>query len=141
MVTTEVHHMRDEIKDYKNMISVGSSKASWKLLEFRIAENKPPVQVIILLEGVLCYHLFSGFVTTYGDQQHIFFVGGEEANAIEQGRETELTSFFKLNAEEKEELGNNSLPRTYLSKQKGQEPTHSTTKDGKKESKDFPLGV
>ena len=47
------------------------------------------------------------------DQQHIVFVGGEEANAIEQGRETELTAFFKLNAEEKEKLGNNFSPKKH----------------------------
>ena len=44
------------------------------------------------------------------DQQHVVFVGGEEANAVEQGRETELTAFFKLNAEEKEKHGNNFTP-------------------------------
>ena len=43
---------------------VGSSEACWKLFEFQIAENKPPVQVIVLLQIVLGYHLFSGFVTT-----------------------------------------------------------------------------
>ena len=45
------------------------------------------------------------------DQQHVVFVGGEEANAIQQGRETELTAFFKLNAEEKEKHENKSSPK------------------------------
>ena len=44
------------------------------------------------------------------DQQHIVFVTCEEANAIKQGRETELTAFFKLNAEKKEKLENNFSP-------------------------------
>ena len=47
MATTEVGHMRDEIKDYEDMRYVGSSEACWKLFEFQIAENKPPVQVIV----------------------------------------------------------------------------------------------
>ena len=42
-------------------------------------------------------------------QQHIVFLG-KEANTNEQGRYTELTASFKLNAEEKEELGNNFSP-------------------------------
>ena len=45
------------------------------------------------------------------DQQNIVFVGGEEANTIEQGRETELTAFFKLNGGKKEKLQNNFSPK------------------------------
>ena len=99
MVTTEVNadtndtnaeekiHMRDEIMEYQNCRSVGSSEASWKLFAFPIAENKPPVQILQI-------HL--------ENQQHIYFVGGEEDTAVEKGRQTELTAFFKFNAEEKE---------------------------------------
>ena len=39
MDTTEVMHMRDEIKNYEDMRYVGSSEASWKLFEFGIAEK------------------------------------------------------------------------------------------------------
>ena len=58
MVTTEADQMRDEIKDYEDMRSVGLSETCWKLFPFPIAENKPPVQVIVLLQIVLSYHLF-----------------------------------------------------------------------------------
>ena len=87
---------RNEIKDYEDMCSIGSSEASWRLSSFPIAENKPPVQP-------LCIHL--------KDQQHVVFVGGEEEHVVERGRETELTAFFKYNAEEKERTGPNFDPR------------------------------
>ena len=66
MVTTKGNHMRDEIKDYEDMRSAGSSEACLKIFEFQIAENNPLVQVFLLLQIVLGYHLFSGFVTTHG---------------------------------------------------------------------------
>ena len=65
------------------------------------------VQVIVLLQIVLDYHLFQVLWLSLEYEQHIVFVGGEEANAIEQGGETELTAFFKLNAQEKEKHMNN----------------------------------
>ena len=62
------------------------------------------------------------------DHQHVVFVGGQEENVAEQGRETELTAFFKYNAEEKERKGadfNQSdyptyvdMPNTYVLKNK-----------------------
>ena len=88
--------VRNEIKDYEDMRSIGSSEACWKLFAFPIAENKPPVQVLRL-------HL--------KNQQHVVFVGGEEENVVEQGRETELTAFFRFNAEEKESKGADFDPR------------------------------
>ena len=66
------------------MRSIGSSEACWKLEPFPIAEIKPPVQVLRLyLEN----------------QQHVVLVGGEENEVVEQGRETELTAFFRYNAQ------------------------------------------
>ena len=38
------------------------------------------------------------------------FVGGEEADVVQQGRETELTALFQLNVEEKEKHGTNFIP-------------------------------
>ena len=38
------------------------------------------------------------------------FVRGEEDNAVEQGKETELTAFFKFNAKEKEKQGSDVKP-------------------------------
>ena len=79
------------------MRSVGSSEACWKLESFPIAENKPPVQVLRL-------HL--------EDQQHVVFVGGEEDEVVEQGRETELTAFFRFNAQKKADQGADFNPTT-----------------------------
>ena len=64
MVTTEVDKIRDEIKEYEDMRSVGSSEACWKLFSFLIAENKPPVQVIT--NSIILYYFcfFSGSATT-----------------------------------------------------------------------------
>ena len=67
MVSTEVDDQpRDEIRDYEDMRSVGSSEASWKIFSFPMAENKPPVQVIkpfIILYLFIQY--FGGSSTTY----------------------------------------------------------------------------
>ena len=68
MVSTEVggQQTRDEIREYEDMRSVGSSEASWKLFAFPIAENKPPIQVIKTL--IILLYLFpqsiSGSPTT-----------------------------------------------------------------------------
>ena len=79
------------------MRSIGSSEACWKLKSFPIAENKPPVQVLRL-------HL--------EDQQHVVFVGGEEDEVVEQGRETELTAFFRYNTQKKAAQGADYNPAT-----------------------------
>ena len=72
------------------MHSVGSSEASWKLLAYPVAKNMPPIRELrLLLEN----------------EQNVVFVGGEEENVLEQGRETELTAFFRLNAKEKTDKG------------------------------------
>ena len=65
MVSTDVPGnesapVRNEIRDYEDMHSIGSSEACWKLFAFSIAENKPPVQVLRL---------------HFKDQQHVVFVG------------------------------------------------------------------
>ena len=65
MVSTNVHgadapQPRNEIRDYEDMRSIGSSEACHKLFAFSIVENKPPVQVLHL-------HL--------KDHQHVVFVG------------------------------------------------------------------
>ena len=49
MVSAEVdtpQPLRNEIRQYEDMRSVGSSEACWKIYAFPIAKNKPPVQVI-----------------------------------------------------------------------------------------------
>ena len=87
---------RNEIGDYEDMRSIGSSEASWKILRSPISKNYPPVQVLRL-------HL--------EDQQHVVFVGGEEEQVLERGRETELTAFFQRNAEDKLAEGETYNPR------------------------------
>ena len=81
---------RNEIRDYEDMRSIGSSEAAHKLGGFSIAENKPSVKALRL-------HL--------KDHQHVIFEGGEEETVVERGRETELTAFFRVNAEQKDRLG------------------------------------
>ena len=93
----ETDNPRNEIGDYEDMRSIGSSEASWKILRSPISKNYPPVQVLRL-------HL--------EDQQHVVFVGGEEEQVLERGRETELTAFFKRNAEEKLAEGETYDPRS-----------------------------
>ena len=88
---------RNEIKDYEDMRSIGSSEASWKILRNLIAKSHPPVQTLRL-------HL--------ENQQHVVFVGGGEEQVIDRGRETELTAFFLLNAQEKEAEGEHYDPST-----------------------------
>ena len=88
---------RDEVRDYEDMCSIGSSEACWTLFALPIAENKPAVQVLRL-------HL--------ENQQNVVFVGGEEADVVAQGRVTELTAFFNLNAQEKEAKGQDFNPRS-----------------------------
>ena len=88
---------RDEIREYEDMRSIGSSEALWHIYSFTISENKPPVQVLRL-------HL--------ENKQHVFFVCGNEENVIDQGRETELTAFFKINASEKLAKGPDFDPST-----------------------------
>jgi ATP-dependent DNA helicase PIF1 len=85
MVAAEVEGQpRDEIADYKDLRSVGSSEAAWHLLAFSITERYPPVQALRIHTK---------------DQQQVVFDEGTEESALEHQRETELTAFFKLNAE------------------------------------------
>ena len=62
-----------------------------------ISENKPPVKVLRL-------HL--------ENQQQVVFVGSEEENVVEQGRETEWTAFFYYNAQRNTTKGPEFNPRT-----------------------------
>ena len=101
MVTTEVEgQSRDEIQEYEDLRSVGSSEATWHLMAFPITEQYPPVQALRVHTE---------------DQQQVVFDEGTEEEALEQQRETELTAFFKLNEElqKNKEFDSQSLP-TYV---------------------------
>ena len=65
MVTTEVERIRDEIADYEDMRSVGSSEACWKLFAFPIAENKPPVQVTNSIILSSFFQLLHYYIVTF----------------------------------------------------------------------------
>ena len=109
---TDEPQPRNEIRDYEDMRNLGSSEAAHKLFGFPIAENKPPVQALRI-------HL--------KDHQHVIFVGGQEENVVERGKETELTAFFKVNAEEKDRLGPDFDP-TVLPKYVDMPQTYTLTK-------------
>ena len=86
MVSAEVEGQeRDEIAQYEDLRSVGSSEAAWHLLAFPITRRYPPVQTLRV-------HI--------EDQQQVVFDEGAEEEALERQRETELTAFFKLNEEQ-----------------------------------------
>ena len=78
----QVGNQRDEITEYEDLRSVGSSEATWHLMAFPIADRYPPVHALRV-------HL--------EDQQQVVFDEGTEEEALERQRETELTGFFKLN--------------------------------------------
>ena len=83
MVATDVQEKtRNEIVEYQDMRSVGSSEAAWHLLNFPITEQKPSVKPLRV-------HL--------EDQQQVVFDENQETEALELQRDTELTAFFKFN--------------------------------------------
>ena len=79
---------RDEITEYVDLRSVGSSEAVWHLLGFPITDRHPPVTALRL-------HL--------EDQQQVVFDEGTEDEALENQRTTELTEFFELNKKLKDD--------------------------------------
>ena len=89
---------RDEISEYEDLQSFGSSEATWHLMAFPIADRYPPVQALRI-------HL--------EDQQQVVFDEGTEEEALEKQRETELTAFFELNEKLRldQSLDINSMPR------------------------------
>ena len=86
MVRSEVegYEGRDEIAEYEDLRSVGSSEAAWHLNAFPIARNTPAVCAMRV-------HLEDG--------QQINFDEGQEEDALETGRITELTAFFNHNGD------------------------------------------
>ena len=82
VVEEEPGKPRDEIAEYEDLRSVGSSEATWHLMAFPITDRYPPVQALRV-------HL--------EDQQQVVFDEGSEEEALEKQRDTELTAFFKLN--------------------------------------------
>ena len=73
---------RDEIEEYEDLRSVGSSEACWHLFNFSISKKHPAVYA-------LRCHL--------EDEQQVIFDEGNEEESIEAARNTELTAFFDYN--------------------------------------------
>ena len=86
---------RDEISEYEDLRSIGSSEATWHLMAFSIADRYPPVQALRV-------HL--------EDQQQVIFDEGTEVEALEKQRETELTAFFDLNNQLQESQDESEMP-------------------------------
>ena len=74
--------VKDEIEEYVDLRSVGSSEASWHLFNFNISQNKPAVYALRV-------HLEN-------EQQIVFDMGSEE-QSLERQQFTELTGFFCFN--------------------------------------------
>ena len=83
MVKTKVEgENRDEIEDYVDLRSMGSSEAAWHLLAYPISKNYPAVLALRI-------HL--------EDEQVVCFDEGSEELAAGVERMTELMGFFNLN--------------------------------------------
>ena len=83
MVSTEIENQpRDEISEYEDLRSVGSSEAVWHLMSYPITERFPSVMALRV-------HL--------DEEQQVVFDLDTEDEALEKQRETELTAFFKFN--------------------------------------------
>ena len=91
MVRTEVEENEDviknEIDEYVDLRSVGSSEAAWHIFNFNIAKNYPAVYVLRI-------HL--------EDEQHVVFDMDTAEQVMESQRTTELTAFFSYNLENPE---------------------------------------
>ena len=75
-------NVKDEIEEYVDLRSVGSSEASWHLFNFNISQNKPAVYALRV-------HLEN-------EQQIVYDIGTEE-QSLEKQKFTELTGFFDFN--------------------------------------------
>ena len=73
----------DEIQQYEDLRSCGSSEAAWHLFSFKITERSPSVTRLRV-------HLEEG--------QNVQFDPDSEQQALENQRDTELTAFFDFNA-------------------------------------------
>ena len=82
-VATEIEgEPRDEIQEYQDLRSVGSSEATYHILGYNISKNKPAVMPLRI-------HL--------KEQQQVVFDINTEMEALERQRDTELTAFFTYN--------------------------------------------
>ena len=73
----------DEISDYQDLRSVGSSEATWHLMAFEMTKRYPAVVALRI-------HL--------KEQHQIVFDPETEVEALERCRDTELTAYFQYNS-------------------------------------------
>ena len=101
MVATSVEGQQqtDEISNYEDLRSIGSSEAAWHLMSFPIAKRYPPVQTLRVHTE---------------DQQQVVFDEGTVKEALERQRETELTAFFRHNDEQQAEQQEEGQQPTYI---------------------------
>ena len=99
IIEGENEQTRDEISEYEDLRSVGSSEATWHLMTFPITDRYPPVHALRVHTE---------------DQQQVVFDEGTEEESLEKQRETELTAFFKLNCKLGEEGLESHLMPTYI---------------------------
>ena len=92
-IETDSENVKDEIEEYVDLRSIGSSEACWHIFNFNIAKKFPAVIALRV-------HL--------EEEQHIVFDIGNEEETLETQRCTELTSFFDYN------LQNPSTKETYV---------------------------
>ncbi len=78
----------NEIKHFQNMHSIGASEACWRLFQFNITDRHPAVMPLRI-------HL-------KGAEYVVFNEGEEQAIVAEDAKQTELTAFFKYNAQHPE---------------------------------------
>ena len=98
MVAVEIEgQARNEIVEYQDLRSVGSSEATWHLMDFAITGRHPSVMALRV-------HL--------QNEQQVVFDVNSEVEALENQRNTELTAFFKFN----EKAIRDGLDATELSK-------------------------
>ena len=87
MVRTEVideNKVKDEISDFEDLRSVGSSEAAWQIFNFNITKKHPAVYSLRChLEG----------------EHHVVFDENSVESVVEQQKTTELTGFFAYNHE------------------------------------------
>ena len=115
MVSTEIDGQpRDEITEYQDLRSVGSSEAAWHLLNFPITDRYPAVMALRV-------HL--------KDEQQVVFDVHSETEALENQRNTELTAFFDYN---RVALDVEGLDRSELCKYVDMPKNHVYNKTSKK---------
>ena len=80
--------MRNEIKEFQDMRSIGAPEATWQIFEFPMSERYPAIKRLPV-------HLER-------EQPVYFHEDASVTEALERAETTELTAFFKYNSEHPE---------------------------------------